>query len=98
MQTFARSEPHEPVMVGPRVKAVRLALGLSGHEFSEMIGIDASSLSKIEHGKKPLLPYTAYKIFECYGVDMNFIYLGQVGGLPLDLSKKVISHLNGENS
>lgn len=82
-------------MLAPRLTAARAALGLSKADFADRIGIDRSSYTKIEKGEKPLLPHTAYKIWELYGIDLNFIYLGQVGGLPVNLSNKVISHLNG---
>lgn len=81
-------------MLAPRLIALRKALGVSKAEFADVIGLDRSSYTKIEKGAKPLLPYSAYRIFERYGVDMNFIYLGQVGGLPSDLSKKLIAALS----
>lgn len=84
-------------MVAPRLIAVRQALGMNKAAFADAIGIDRSSYTKIEKGDKPLLPATAYRIFQLYGVDMNFIYLGQVGGLPLKLSSAVMSHLNTES-
>lgn len=81
-------------MIAQRLIALRAALGVSKAEFADVIGIDRSSYTKIEKGEKPLLPYTAYRIFERYGVDMNFIYLGQVGGVPSSLSKKLTSALS----
>lgn len=84
-------------MVAERLIAAREALGLSKAEFADMIGIDRSSYTKIEKGAKPILPHSAYRIWQLYGIDLNFIYLGQVGGLPSNLSNKVISHLKGAN-
>lgn len=84
--------------VAHRLVAIRTALNLTKAEFSDAIGIDRSSYTKIEKGAKPLLPPSAYRIYQLYGIDMNFIYLGQVGGLPGNLSKAVIAALNGENS
>ena len=95
MEESTQHRPYQPAAVAPRLKAVRRALGLQKAQFADLIGIDRSSYSKIEKGIKPLLPDRAYKIFELYGVDMNFIYLGQVGGLPERLSKAVMHHLNG---
>lgn len=85
----------EPQMIAPRLIAAREALGLSKAEFADLIGIDRSSYTKIEKGDKPLLPHTAFRIWELYGIDMNYIYLGQLGGLPVSLSSKVITHLHG---
>lgn len=82
-------------MVARRLAAAREALGLSKAEFADTIGIDRSSYTKIEKGLKPLLPPTAVLIFQLYGVDLNYLYLGQLGGLPSNLSSKVIAHLKG---
>jgi transcriptional regulator with XRE-family HTH domain len=87
-------QPYEPALTARRLRAIRLALGLNKATFADMIDIDRSSYTKIEKGEKPLLPASAYRIFELYGVDMNFLYLGQVGGLPLRMSSQVMSHLN----
>jgi len=86
-------EPIAPEMVTPRLIALRMALCLSKAEFSDAIGIDRSSYTKIEKANKPLLPKDAYRIWQLYGVDMNFLYLGQIGGLPLNLSTKINNNL-----
>ena len=96
MEESQRPAPFEPLMVARRLKALRTTLGLSKAEFADIIEIDRSSYSKIEKGTKPLLPYSAYRIYELYGVDMNFIYLGQVGGVPEKLSKQLMSFLSGQ--
>jgi transcriptional regulator with XRE-family HTH domain len=98
MEESPRQSPCEPAVVARRLAALRSALGMNKATFADMIDVDRSSYTKIENGKKPLLPASAYRIYELYGVDMNFIYLGQVGGLPLKLSRAVMSHLNGETS
>ena len=94
MAESTKTDPWEAKMVARRLAAARKALGLSKAEFADMIGIDRSSYTKIENGVKPLLPPAAIVIFQLYGVDLNYIYLGQVGGLPSSLSSKVIDHLN----
>jgi DNA-binding XRE family transcriptional regulator len=95
MEESATHHPHEPAMVARRLIALRAALGMNKAAFADMIGLDRSSYTKIEKGEKPLLPPSAYRIYQLFGVDMNFIYLGQVGGLPVKLSSAVMSHLNG---
>lgn len=98
MEESPRLHPYEPPVVAARLRAVRAALGVNKANFADAIGVDRSSYTKIEKGEKPLLPSAAYRIFELYGVDMNFIYLGQVGGLPVRLSSLVMSHLSAEHS
>lgn len=85
--------PYEPVLVARRLAALREALGMTKAEFADLIGVDRSSYTKIEKGAKPLLPPNAYRIWELFGVDMNYIYLGHVHTLPENLSKAVTSNL-----
>lgn len=88
----------DPSIVARRLESVRETLGLSRAQFADQLDIDRSSYSKIAKGDKPLLPPTAYRLYELHGVDMNFIYLGQIGGLPSRLSSQVISRLKDGDS
>lgn len=98
MDESPSTQPTDKHLVARRLHAVREALGLKRSEFADIIGIDRSSYTKIENGIKPILPETAYRIFELYGVDLNFIYLGQVGGLPESLSRSVTTALSKRRS
>lgn len=80
-------------MVARRLIAAREALGLNKADFADVIGIDRSSYTKIEKGVKPLLPREAHRIWQLFHVDLNYLYLGEVGGLPSHLSSKVIANL-----
>jgi DNA-binding XRE family transcriptional regulator len=90
--------PTDPVMVTPRLILVRESLGLSKAEFADRIGIDRSSYTKIEKADKPLLPHTAFRIWELFGADMNFIYLGRRDGLTESMSKKLTAYEMGNHS
>lgn len=81
----------DPEMVSPRLALVREALGLSKAEFADAIGLDRSSYTKVEKAEKPLLPHIAFKIWELYGVDMNYIYLGRMDGLSSRMSSQLTS-------
>lgn len=85
-------------MLAPRLIAAREAIGLNKADFADMIGIDRSSYTKIEKGEKPLLPREASKIFRLFRVDLNYLYLGELGGLPPHLSSKVIASLKKATS
>lgn len=98
MEELSAMQPIHPLLVARRLTAIRAALGLNKADFADSLEIDRSSYTKIEKGQKPLLPKDAYRIFERYAVDLNFIYLGQVGGLPAKLSKSITSHLTGDIS
>ncbi len=93
MAESVTSEPWEPRSVAVRLRAAREALALSKADFADQIGIDRSSYTKIEKGEKPLLAREAHRIWLLYHIDMNYIYLGEVGGLPVNLSSKVMTHL-----
>ena len=84
-------------MVTPRLIALREALKLSKADFADSIGIDRSSYSKIEKANKPILPPTAHKIFQQYGVDMNYIYLGRLDTLPAHLSASITKNLTSRS-
>lgn len=94
MEESPNLEPWEPEKLAKRLIAVRKALGLTKAEFADLIEIDRSSYTKIEKGEKPLLPNYAFRVWQLFAVDLNFLYLGQLGGLPVSLSSKVISFLN----
>lgn len=54
-----------------RLKELRLKKGLTIKELAEKIGIDKSSLSLMETGKRPLNPRTLKKFCEFYKVKPN---------------------------
>jgi transcriptional regulator with XRE-family HTH domain len=78
---FLSSEMH-PDRVGERVTALRMALHLSKAEFADALGLDRSSLTKIEAGKKGLDIVIGAKIAEMYGFGLDFIYRGQLTDAP----------------
>ncbi|WP_118136398.1 helix-turn-helix domain-containing protein [Oceanicella sp. SM1341] len=82
-----------PERVGPRVTALREALGLTKAEFADSIELDRSSLTKIENGKKELTLRTAENIAVLYGVGMDFVYRGDLSDAPLDLRSRLIDGL-----
>jgi transcriptional regulator with XRE-family HTH domain len=87
------AQPWAAQRVAPRLIATRRALGLCGHDFAHMIGLDPSSLSKCEKGKKPLGHEYACRIFQLWGVDLNWLYLGRVDGLPNTLRRRIMGEM-----
>ena len=94
MDDSAKPISTDPEMVSPRLAQIREALGLTKAEFADRIGIDRSSYTKIEKAEKPLLPHTAFRIWELFGVDMNYIYLGRMDGLSARMSSQLTSQAN----
>lgn len=97
MSKVTPNDPVAPAQVARRLAALRSALGLTKAQFADIIEIDRSSYVRIEQGAKPLLPPTALRIHQLYGVDMNFLYLGHLSGLPQSLSSKVTTLLTAQN-
>ena len=65
-----------------RLRVVREAFGMNSGDFAQSIGVDASSYSKIEAGKKPLKMEMGYSVAEAYGVSMDYLYRGRLTDLP----------------
>ncbi|MBR1424430.1 helix-turn-helix transcriptional regulator [bacterium] len=67
------------VLVGKKIKEIRAKLQITQEAFSEMIGIETSSLSNIETGKSFPSMQTLINIVEKFSVDpqdfFNYSYL-----------------------
>lgn len=68
--------------IGRRVRAWRTVKGLKQNELASVVGIDPSSLSKIEQGKKPLNMAMALALRQRFGLCLNFLYAGDYSSLP----------------
>lgn len=68
--------------VGPRVTALRETLRLSKAEFADTIGLDRSSLTKIEKGEMGLDIAVGERIAVLYGFGLDFIYRGELSDAP----------------
>ncbi len=56
------------VRLGARIRDLRNAQHLSQHDFAQMIGINRSYLSEIEHGKRNVAFDNLVKIAEGFGI------------------------------
>jgi transcriptional regulator with XRE-family HTH domain len=90
---FLSAEMH-PDRVGERVTAMRMALHLSKAEFADAIGLDRSTLTKVEAGKKGLDVVLGAKIAEMYGYGMDYIYLGTLTDVPEGQRSIVLSEIH----
>ncbi len=90
---FLASEMH-PDRVGERITAMRMALHLSKAEFADAIGLDRSTLTKVEAGKKGLDVVVGAKIAEMYGYGMDFIYRGTLTDVPEGQRSIVLSEIH----
>lgn len=71
-----------PERVGPRVTALRETLSLSKAQLADSIGLDRSTLTKIEKGMMGLDISRGEAIATLYGFGLDFIYRGDVSDVP----------------
>lgn len=79
--------------VGHRVAAMRETLALSKAQLADSLGLDRSSLSKIERGAAGLDIATGVQIANLYGFGLDYIYRGQLSDVPLDLLPRLQMNL-----
>lgn len=87
MEPTNRNTRIDPVGIGERLRAIRESEQMQSGEFALSVGIDPSSYSKIEQGKKALKMEMGYQVAERYGVTMDFIYRGRLNDLPQKLAE-----------
>lgn len=79
--------------VGRRLGALRAALGRNQKEMCEAITVAANTWNQWEKGSRMADLAAMQRLSDLFRVDLNFIYMGWLGGLPVDLASKVIENL-----
>lgn len=82
-----------PDRVGPRVTAIRETLAMSKAQFADALGLDRSSLSKIEQGKAGLDIAVGERIAQLFGYGLDFIYRGDLSDVPLEQRPRLVMNL-----
>jgi len=72
-----------PDKVGLRIIALRETLAMSKSQLADSLGLDRSSMTKIEKGTMGLDLVHGAKIAELYGFGMDFVYRGDLADVPL---------------
>lgn len=79
----------DPRAIGERIVLTREAMGMSAAEFARFLGFGTQALSNYETGlRRPSLDQ-AFVIVQKAGVTLDWIYLGDVSGLPLRITSKL---------
>ena len=86
---MARPRTHELVEIGARLRAARVALGLSQAELARGIGVRPNTYNQWESGKRLVDPLVAADICDRFGITMDWIYRGSTLGLPQSLLTKI---------
>lgn len=80
-----------PEVLGPRLKALRLALGVETQvEFAKAIGVEKHTYNPWENGKRPLTFAGACLIRRKYHIPLDYLFFGEAMD---ELPNKVIKNL-----
>lgn len=82
LQSALLSAEMHPDRVGERVTAMRNCLKMSKAAFADAIGLDRSSMSKVEAGNKGLDIVVASRIADLFGFGLDYIYRGVITDVP----------------
>ena len=76
--------------IGNRLRAARLALGLSQKDLYEAIGVKAATWNHWESGKRIPDPLSMAEFYRLHGVTMEWIYAGDPKGLPFGVAQMIL--------
>lgn len=82
-----------PDRVGPRVAAIRETLALTKAELADQIGLDRSSMTKVEKGEMGLDIAMGERIAVIFGFGLDFIYRGDLADVPQPLRPSLMVNL-----
>lgn len=74
---------------GERLRLVRVALGFDQREFAPKTGVTEDALSAWERGVSLVRPYYVSELRRQFGVTLDYIYDGDLSGLPGRLLEKL---------
>ncbi len=78
---------------GLRLKAVRLAIGLSAEKLAEAIGISRNALTAYETGQNMADPLAMARLLRRFGVAMEWIYAGEIRNVrDFEFQELVLKH------
>lgn len=87
------SRESRPARVGPRVCAIRETLEMTKAQFADSIGLNRSSMTKIERGEMGLDIAMGERVSALYRFGLDFIYRGDLSDVPSALLPRVMQHL-----
>lgn len=79
----------EPEAIGARLRLVREAFGLKPAEMADALGIERTYWSRFEKGRRPINDETGYALVERFNLTFDFLLLGKMDKLPLDVAEKL---------
>lgn len=79
--------------VGRRLQALRLALDLKSKEMCAEVNVEANTWSQWENGKRMAALDAMMRVYDRFGADLNYIYMGSMASMPHELAAKVRAQL-----
>lgn len=77
------------IEVGRRLHALRTALGLKAKEMCAEVNVEANTWSQWEKGRRMADLNAMMRIYDKFGADLNYIYMGLTSTMPHELAVKV---------
>ncbi|CAA7621116.1 helix-turn-helix domain-containing protein [Magnetospirillum sp. UT-4] len=82
-------KPDAMRVIGQRLRATREALGLTQEQLALSIGVTRTAYTNWERGDRMPDPLAVVRLADRYGVTLDWIYRGQLGGMPHSLATKI---------
>lgn len=83
-----------PDRVGERVSAMRNCLEMSKAAFADSIGLDRSSMSKVEAGTKGLDIVVGSRIADLFGFGLDYTYRGVLTDVPEKYRLRIMAEIH----
>ena len=77
-------------MVGQRLAMGIAALGKKPADIARLLGISQQRLSNYINGRRPFDITFAMQLCDRFGLTLDWLYRGEMAGLPYDLAQKMV--------
>jgi transcriptional regulator with XRE-family HTH domain len=93
-----KSHPRSLDAIAARLRATRAVFGLAQYEFAERAGISGNTYNQYEQARNlPRLDF-ANQLCDTYGVTLDWIYRGDISGLPVHIANLLTRGKSSEGS
>jgi len=78
-----------PDSIGQRLQLIRESFGLKPAEMADLLGVERTYWSRAEKGHRAPSDEIAYLLTVRFGVTLDYLFLGKMDKLPLDVAEKL---------
>jgi ribosome-binding protein aMBF1 (putative translation factor) len=86
------------LLIGRRLRAARLALGLQQKDLLKPLRVGKSTWSMWENGDRLPDPLAMARFGNTHGVSLDWIYRGDTSGLPAELRRLVLFYFSQDDA